>query len=77
MTGEPTRDGIRVFVNSGVALSDSSEAYAFFNYSDTNADGSFYHRRPGIAQFKLSRDATGRIHNPRDQYPGGFTKIPR
>ena len=71
--GEPTRDGVRVFVNSGVTLSDSSEAYAFFNYSDTNADGSFYHRRPGIAQFKLSRDATGRIHNPRDQYPGGFT----
>lgn len=71
--GEPVRDGIRVFVNSGITLSDSSEAYAFFNYSDTNADGSFYHRRPGIAQFKLSRDATGRIHNPRDQYPGGFT----
>ncbi len=71
--GEPKRDGIRVFVNSGVTLSDSSEAYAFFNYSDTNADGSFFHRRPGIAQFKLSRDETGRIHNPRDQYPGGFT----
>ena len=71
--GEPVRDGIRVFVNSGIALSDSSEAYAWFNYSDTNADGSFYHRRPGIAQFKLSRDETGRIHNPRDQYPGGFT----
>ncbi|MEC9415260.1 MAG: TonB-dependent receptor plug domain-containing protein, partial [Pseudomonadota bacterium] len=30
--GEPTRDGVRVFVNSGVTLSDSSEAYAFFNY---------------------------------------------
>ena len=57
--GEPTRDGKRVFVNSGVTLSDSSEAYAFFNYSDTNADGSFYHRRPGISQFKLSRDETG------------------
>ena len=71
--GEPTRDGKRVFVNSGVTLSDSSEAYAFFNYSDTNADGSFYHRRPGIAQFKLSRDETGRIFNPRDRYPGGFT----
>ena len=71
--GEPSRDGIRVMVNSGITLSDSSEAYAFFNYSDTNADGSFYHRRPGIAQFKLSRDATGRIYNPRDQYPGGFT----
>lgn len=71
--GEPIRDGIRLFVNSGITLSDSSEAYAWFNYSDTNADGSFYHRRPGIAQFKLSRDETGRIHNPRDQYPGGFT----
>jgi len=71
--GEPTRDGVRVFVNSGVTLSDSSEAYAFFNYSDTNADGSFYHRRPGISQFKLSRDETGRIFNPRDRYPGGFT----
>jgi len=71
--GEPTRDGKRVFVNSGVTLSDSSEAYAFFNYSDTNADGSFYHRRPGISQFKLSRDETGRIFNPRDRYPGGFT----
>jgi iron complex outermembrane receptor protein len=71
--GEPVRDGIRLFVNSGITLSDSSEAYAWFNYSDTNADGSFYHRRPGIAQFKLSRDETGRIHNPRDQYPGGFT----
>ena len=71
--GEPVRDGIRVFVNSGVTLSDSSEAYAFFNYSDTNADGSFYHRRPGISQFKLSRDETGRIFNPRDRYPGGFT----
>ena len=21
----------------------------------------------------MSRDETGRIHNPRDQYPGGFT----
>ena len=71
--GEPTRDGKRVFVNAGVTLSDSSEAYAFFNYSDTNADGSFYHRRPGISQFKLSRDETGRIFNPRDRYPGGFT----
>jgi iron complex outermembrane receptor protein len=71
--GEPTRDGIRVMVNSGITLSDSSEAYAFFNYSDTNADGSFYHRRPGISQFKLSRDQSGRIFNPRDRYPGGFT----
>ena len=71
--GAPNRDGIRVFVNAGIQLSDSSDLYAFFNHNDSNTDGSFYHRRPGIAQFKLSRNQNGEINNPRNMYPGGFT----
>ena len=71
--GEPDRDAIRAFVNAGIDINDTMSLYAWANYSDSNANTSFFHRRPGVAQLQLVRQEDGRIYNPRDRYPGGFT----
>ena len=71
--GEPDRDAIRSFVNMGLDLNNSTSLYGWANYSDSNSNTSFFHRRPGVSQLQLVRQEDGRIYNPRDRYPGGFT----
>lgn len=71
--GMPNRDAIRSFVNAGYEINESAELYLFANYSDSNSDTSFFHRRPGIPQLQMLRTPDGEIFNPRDRYPAGFT----
>lgn len=71
--GEPERDHIRAFVNAGLELANGADLYAWANYSDSNSNGSFFHRRPGVSQLSILRRPDGSIYNPRDRYPAGFT----
>lgn len=71
--GDPDRDAIRAFVNAGYELANGMEIYAFGNYSDSNTNTSFFHRRPGVSQLYYLREPDGGIYDPRDRYPGGFT----
>ena len=71
--GNPDRDAIRSFVNFGLDVNNSTSIYAWANYSDSDSNTSFFHRRPGVSQLLLLRDESGNIYNPRDRYPGGFT----
>ncbi|MDX1405493.1 MAG: TonB-dependent receptor [Woeseiaceae bacterium] len=70
--GMPDRDAIRAFVNAGYDFG-GTEVYAFANYSDSNSNTGFFHRRPGIPQLQMLRLPDGTIYNPRDRYPAGFT----
>ena len=71
--GMPRADAIRTFVNAGYDISATTQLYGWFNYSDGNSDGSFFHRRPGVDQLLLIRQQDGTIWDPRDKYPSGFT----
>jgi len=71
--GEPEREAIRVFINAGLELDGGAELYGWMNYSDSDSNGSFFHRRPDSSVLVPLRTPTGEIYNPRDLYPGGFT----
>jgi iron complex outermembrane receptor protein len=71
--GDPDRDSIRMFVNAGIDLNNSTQLYGWGNYSDSNSNTSFFHRDPDVAQLAPIRLPTGDIYNPRDRYPSGFT----
>ena len=43
------------------------------NYSDSDSNGSFFYRFPGLFRLVPLRTPTGEIYNPRDLYPAGFT----
>ena len=71
--GDPDRDSIRMFVNAGMDLNNSTQLYGWANFSDSNANTSFFHRDPDTAQLAPIRLQDGSIYNPRDRYPSGFT----
>lgn len=71
--GDPDRDSIRMFVNAGIDLNNSTQLYGWANYSDSNSNTSFFHRDPDVAQLAPIRLQNGTIYNPRDRYPSGFT----
>ncbi len=57
------KDDIKLFVNSGIELSDNLEAYAFANYAERTAEGGFFYRNPtnrgGVYRGPLVDPATG------------------
>jgi iron complex outermembrane receptor protein len=71
--GQPDADAIRAFVNAGLDLNNSTQLYGWANYSDSNANTSFFHRRPGVSQLLQLRRPDGSIYEPRDRFPAGFT----
>lgn len=71
--GTPDQDAIRSFVNMGLDLNNSTQLYGWANYSDSNSNTGFFHRRPGVSQLFPVRTPDGSIYNPRDRYPSGFT----
>ena len=71
--GEPDREAIRSFVNAGLELENGVQVYGWANYSDSDANGSFNHRRPGTGILSLLRTPSGEIYDPRSRYPAGFT----
>ena len=54
--GRPETSGTRLFVNSGVQLSDTAELYAFGNYSETDGRYRFFYRNPGHSSIQALRD---------------------
>ena len=71
--GRPNSEGARLFFNAGYDLGDGKELYAFGNYSESEADGSFYYRYPGNGTIEDLREEDGSIYSPLEKFPGGFT----
>jgi len=71
--GEPEREAIRVFINAGLELDGGAELYGWMSYSNSDSNGSFFHRLANGSRLLPLRTATGEIYNPRDLYPAGFT----
>ena len=65
--GRPETDGVRVFVNSGFELSNSSELYARFSLAETDGRYRFFYRDPAHSSL------TGHRANGYTGLPGGFT----
>ena len=71
--GAPDREAIRSFINAGLELDNGTELYGWANYSDSDSNGNFFHRRPGNAPLNPLRKPTGEIYDPRTRFPAGFT----
>ncbi len=71
--GAPEIEAIRSFINAGYEFDDGTELYGWANYSDSDTNGSFFHRRPSDSPFLPLRTPTGEIYNPRIRFPSGFT----
>ena len=65
--GRPETSGVRVFVNSGFELSNSSELYARFSLAETDGRYRFFYRSPTHSSLTAHR-AEGYTG-----LPGGFT----
>lgn len=71
--GQPNAEAARLFFNAGYDLGGGKELYAFGNYSESEADGSFYYRYPNNGTIMDLREEDGSIYNPLEKFPGGFT----
>ncbi|RLA34305.1 MAG: TonB-dependent receptor [Gammaproteobacteria bacterium] len=71
--GAPDRKAFNSFINAGLELEGGRELYGWMNYSQSDSNGSFFHRTPRDASIVPLRTETGEIYNPRDRYPAGFT----
>lgn len=77
--GEPLREDAKLSANFAIPLLTygneytSIELYGFGNWRDSESQGTFFYRRPGVGQLNPLRLADGTIYNPRDRFPGGFT----
>ncbi|QKX16312.1 TonB-dependent siderophore receptor [Microbulbifer sp. YPW1] len=71
--GQPNSEGARLFFNAGYDLGGGKELYAFGNYSESEADGSFYYRYPGNGTIEDLREEDGSVYSPLEKFPGGFT----
>jgi iron complex outermembrane recepter protein len=57
--GRPETEGLRLFFNSGFAVGDNSEIYAFGNYAETEGRYRFFYRGPGHSTLTKFRDEFG------------------
>lgn len=71
--GQPPTEGLRVFFNTGYAISSDIELYAYGNYSESEGDGSFFYRYPGNGTIEDIRLEDGSVWSPLEFFPGGFT----
>lgn len=71
--GQPAFEALRTFFNAGYDISESSELYAFGNWSESESNANFFHRRPVIGIFDESRLPDGSTFTYRDVFPAGFT----
>lgn len=71
--GTPDSEAFRTFINAGLELDGGSELYGWMNYSESDSNGSFFHRSPGSEVMAPLRTQAGEIYNPRDLYTAGFT----
>ena len=70
--GQPNSHAFRTFVNAGYDLG-GAELYAFGNYSQSTADGSFFYRYPGNGTIENIRLEDGSLWSSLYLFPGGFT----
>jgi len=72
--GNPEMEANRLFFNAGYDLSDSSELYAFGNYSDQEGNSGFFYRFPyNGSVFNDIRLEDGSTYNALEVFPGGVT----
>ena len=71
--GVPEREAFNSFINAGFDLGDGKELYGWMNYSRSDSNGNFFHRRPGHPSLRPLRTESGDIYDPRAVYPAGFT----
>ena len=57
--GRPETSGYRLFFNSGIAVGESAELYAFGNYADTEGRYRFFYRNPDHPSLVSLRDGFG------------------
>lgn len=57
--GRPETEGYRLFFNSGFAVGDTSEIYAFGNYAETEGRYRFFYRNPSHGSLAKLRDEFG------------------
>lgn len=62
--GQPNSSAIRLFYNAGIDLNDNTELYSYGNYSESEGDGSFFHRFPGNSVLSDRRLEDGSRWNP-------------
>ncbi len=71
--GQPNAESARLFINAGYELDNGMEIYGFGNYSDSEGDGSFFHRYPFNGTIEIVRNPDGSRYFPIEQFAGGFT----
>jgi iron complex outermembrane receptor protein len=71
--GEPDRNAIRTFINAGFDFDNGTQLYGWANYSDSDSNVDFFHRRPTDQNLAPLRTETGEIYDPRSLYPASFT----
>ena len=71
--GQPAVESLRLFFNAGYEMSANSELYAFGNWSESESNANFFHRRPVIGLFNDTRLEDGSIYSARQLFPAGFT----
>lgn len=76
-TGNPKTEAARLFVNSGIDLSDTMSFYAFGNYSWSQGTTAFFYRNPVtnplFASVPLTQTPGGPRFTFRSLFPGGFS----
>ena len=69
--GQPNSEAFRTFVNAGYDFG-AFELYGFGNYSNSEADGSFFYRYPGNGTIENIRLEDGSLWSSLYLFPGGF-----
>ncbi|MEZ5985377.1 MAG: TonB-dependent receptor [Hyphomonas sp.] len=69
--GQPNSKAFRTFVNAGYDFG-AFELYGFGNYSNSEADGSFFYRYPGNGTIENIRLEDGSLWSSLYLFPGGF-----
>lgn len=57
--GRPETEGVRLFINSGFAINEETELYAFGNYAETDGRYRFFYRNPDHSTLQSFRDDFG------------------
>lgn len=57
--GRPETSGLRLFLNAGIAVSETAELYAFGNYAQTDGRYRFFYRNPNHSSLVALRDDFG------------------
>jgi iron complex outermembrane receptor protein len=71
--GEADRSAIRTFINAGYEFDNGIQLYSWANYSNSDSNVDFFHRRPTDQNLAPLRTETGEIYDPRTLYPASFT----